>query len=163
MSPVESVQVTLADRGDLAAMLALSNESAARSVANFATAPEPLDEWVEAFERASAAYPWLVVGTFEFFATRGDHEAIAALATYALQRHYPDAVDTGNDALALLERVIDAQATLVARWLGVAFVHGVMNTDNTSISGETLDYGPCAFLDEYDPKKKFSSIDHGGR
>jgi hypothetical protein len=123
MSPVESVQVTLADRGDLAAMLALSNESAARSVANFATAPEPLDEWVEAFERASAAYPWLVVGTFEFFATRGDHEAIAALATYALQRHYPDAVDTGNDALALLERVIDAQATLVARWLGVALGH----------------------------------------
>jgi serine/tyrosine/threonine adenylyltransferase len=103
------------------------------------------------------------VGTFEFFATRGDHEALATLATYALHRHYPDAVDTGNDALALLERVIDAQATLVARWLGVGFVHGVMNTDNTSISGETLDYGPCAFLDEYDPKKKFSSIDHGGR
>jgi uncharacterized protein YdiU (UPF0061 family) len=103
------------------------------------------------------------VGTFEFFATRGDHEAIATLATYALQRHYPDAVDTGNDALALLERVVDAQAALVARWLGVGFVHGVMNTDNTSISGETIDYGPCAFLDEYDPKKKFSSIDHGGR
>jgi serine/tyrosine/threonine adenylyltransferase len=103
------------------------------------------------------------VGTFEFFATRGDHKAIATLATYALQRHYPDAVDTGNDALALLERVVDAQATLVARWLGVGFVHGVMNTDNTSISGETIDYGPCAFLDEYDPKKKFSSIDHGGR
>jgi uncharacterized protein YdiU (UPF0061 family) len=103
------------------------------------------------------------VGTFEFFATRGDHKAIATLATYALQRHYPDAVDTGNDALALLERVVDAQASLVARWLGVGFVHGVMNTDNTSISGETIDYGPCAFLDEYDPKKKFSSIDRGGR
>jgi uncharacterized protein YdiU (UPF0061 family) len=103
------------------------------------------------------------VGTFEFFAARDDHEAIATLATYALRRHYPDARGTGNDALALLERVIDAQATLVARWLGVGFVHGVMNTDNTSISGETIDYGPCAFLDEYDPKKKFSSIDHGGR
>ena len=59
--------------------------------------------------------------------------------------------------------MIDAQANLVARWLGVGFVHGVMNTDNTAISGETLDYGPCAFLDEYDPDKKFSSIDHGGR
>ncbi len=65
--------------------------------------------------------------------------------------------------MALLGRVVEAQAALVARWLGVGFVHGVMNTDNTSISGETLDYGPCAFLDEYDPKKKFSSIDHGGR
>ncbi len=103
------------------------------------------------------------VGTFEFFAARDDREALAALAAYALARHYPDAAGDGNDALALLERVIDAQANLVARWLGVGFVHGVMNTDNTSISGETIDYGPCAFLDEYDPKKKFSSIDHGGR
>jgi len=103
------------------------------------------------------------VGTFEFFAARDDREALATLATYALARHYPDATGTGNDALALLERVIEAQARLVARWLGVGFVHGVMNTDNTSISGETIDYGPCAFLDEYDPRKKFSSIDHGGR
>jgi len=103
------------------------------------------------------------VGTFEFFASRGDFKSVAALATYALKRHYPDALETGNDALALLERVIDAQAALVARWLGVGFVHGVMNTDNTSISGETIDYGPCAFLDEYDPKKRFSSIDRGGR
>ncbi|MEI9885788.1 MAG: YdiU family protein [Rhizomicrobium sp.] len=103
------------------------------------------------------------VGTFEYFATRGDHKAIAALATYALQRHYPDKANTGNDALALLECVLHAQSSLVARWLGVGFVHGVMNTDNSSISGETIDYGPCAFLDEYDPKKKFSSIDRGGR
>ena len=103
------------------------------------------------------------VGTFEYFASRGDHKAVGTLATYALHRHYPDAGDTGNDALALLGRVIDAQAALVARWLGVGFIHGVMNTDNTSISGETIDYGPCAFLDDYDPKKKFSSIDRGGR
>jgi uncharacterized protein YdiU (UPF0061 family) len=103
------------------------------------------------------------VGTFEFFAARDDKEALATLATYALSRHYPDAAGSGNDALSLLERVVDAQAALVAGWLGVGFVHGVMNTDNTSISGETIDYGPCAFLDEYDPKKKFSSIDHGGR
>ena len=102
----------------------------------------------------------LRVGTFEFFAARGDREALVALTAHALARHYPHAAGSGNDALALLERVIDAQANLVARWLGVGFVHGVMNTDNTAISGETLDYGPCAFLDEYDPNKKFSSIDH---
>jgi uncharacterized protein YdiU (UPF0061 family) len=105
----------------------------------------------------------LRVGTFQYFAVRKDREAIATLVDYALRRHYPDARDGDNDALALLDSVIDAQATLVARWLGVGFVHGVMNTDNTSISGETIDYGPCAFLDEYDPKKTFSSIDRGGR
>jgi uncharacterized protein YdiU (UPF0061 family) len=105
----------------------------------------------------------LRVGTFEFFAARGDRDALVALTAHALARHYPRAAGGGNDALALLECVIDAHANLVARWLGVGFVHGVMNTDNTAISGETLDYGPCAFLDQYDPKKKFSSIDHGGR
>jgi uncharacterized protein YdiU (UPF0061 family) len=104
----------------------------------------------------------LRVGTFEFFAARGDREALVALTAHALARHYPNA-GGDNQALALLEQVIAAQASLVARWLGVGFVHGVMNTDNTSISGETLDYGPCAFLDDYDPDKKFSSIDHGGR
>lgn len=105
----------------------------------------------------------LRVGTFQFFAARNDREALSTLTAYALSRHYPEAMGSGNDALALLDRVIEAQATLVARWLGIGFVHGVMNTDNTSISGETLDYGPCAFLDEYDPAKKFSSIDVGGR
>jgi uncharacterized protein YdiU (UPF0061 family) len=105
----------------------------------------------------------LRVGTFEFFAARDDREALVALTAHALARHYPAAVGSGNDALALLDCVLAAQASLVARWLGVGFVHGVMNTDNTAISGETLDYGPCAFLDEYDPNKKFSSIDHGGR
>ena len=105
----------------------------------------------------------LRVGTFEYFAARKDEEALALLVRHALERHYPDAAGTGEDAVALLDRVIAAQAELVARWLGVGFVHGVMNTDNTSISGETLDYGPCAFLDEYDPEKRFSSIDHGGR
>jgi uncharacterized protein YdiU (UPF0061 family) len=103
------------------------------------------------------------VGTFEFFANRNDEEALRLLTTHALERHYPEARGSGNDALALLERVVAAQAKLVALWLGVGFVHGVMNTDNTSISGETIDYGPCAFLDEFDPKKTFSSIDHGGR
>jgi serine/tyrosine/threonine adenylyltransferase len=105
----------------------------------------------------------LRVGTFELFGARGDREALVALTSHALARHYPHVVGGGNDALALLEQVIDAQAKLVARWLGVGFVHGVMNTDNTAISGETLDYGPCAFLDEYDPGRTFSSIDHRGR
>jgi len=109
----------------------------------------------------------LRVGTFEFFAARDDREALAILTSYALARHFPrDAgsdPESQNDALRLLECVVDAQASLMAHWLDVGFVHGVMNTDNTSISGETIDYGPCAFLDEYDPKKKFSSIDHGGR
>lgn len=103
------------------------------------------------------------VGTFQLFAARRDVEALRTLTAHALARHYPGAVGSCNDALALLEHVIDAQAELVARWLGVGFVHGVMNTDNTAISGETLDYGPCAFLDEYDPGRTFSSIDHGGR
>ncbi|MCW5832913.1 MAG: YdiU family protein [Labilithrix sp.] len=107
------------------------------------------------------------VGTFEYFAAKGDREALSTLTSYALARHYPDAAardpGEGSDALALLARVVDAQANLVARWLGVGFVHGVMNTDNTSISGETIDYGPCAFLDAYDPRKRYSSIDHGGR
>ncbi len=103
------------------------------------------------------------VGTFQFFAARDDVEALRALTAHALARHYPDSAGTGSDALALLERVIEAQAGLVARWLGVGFVHGVMNTDNTAVSGETLDYGPCAFLDEYDPRRTFSSIDHAGR
>ncbi len=113
------------------------------------------------FTRVAASH--IRIGTFEFFAAREDTDALTTLASYALARHYPDAVGSGNDALALLERVIVAQAVLVARWLGVGFIHGVMNTDNTSISGETLDYGPCAFLDEYDPSKRFSSIDTGGR
>ena len=103
------------------------------------------------------------VGTFEFFAARDDRDALATLTRHALARHYPDAADAPSPALALLERVVEAQASLVARWLGLGFVHGVMNTDNTSISGETIDYGPCAFLDTYDPRRRFSSIDHGGR
>ena len=103
------------------------------------------------------------VGTFEYFAAKDDVDAIATLARYALERHYPDALDSENVALALLESVVAAQASLVAKWLGVGFVHGVMNTDNTAISGETIDYGPCAFLDEYHPRKTFSSIDELGR
>jgi len=103
------------------------------------------------------------VGTFQYFAARRDREALTTLASYALHRHYPAARGTSNDALSLLESVVPAQANLIARWLGVGFIHGVMNTDNTAIAGETIDYGPCAFLDEYDPRKTFSSIDRDGR
>jgi protein adenylyltransferase len=105
----------------------------------------------------------LRVGTFQYFAARRDKEALALLTAYAIGRHYPEAAGAENPARALLDGVIQAQASLVASWLGVGFVHGVMNTDNTSISGETIDYGPCAFLDEVDLSKRFSSIDHGGR
>ena len=108
---------------------------------------------------ARVASSHLRVGTFEFFAAREDGEGVKALVDYAIARHYPDAVGP----LGLLQKVVDAQANLVAHWLGVGFIHGVMNTDNTSISGETIDYGPCAFLDVYDPRKKFSSIDVQGR
>ncbi len=105
----------------------------------------------------------LRVGTFQFFAVRGDRDAIELLVAHALERHYPS-VDRGEgDALALVTAVMDAQARLVAKWLALGFVHGVMNTDNTSISGETIDYGPAAFLDAYEPARVFSSIDRGGR
>lgn len=103
------------------------------------------------------------VGTFQFFAARRDVEALKALAEYAIARHYPDAAPTRQPYAALLEAVIAAQAALMARWLLVGFVHGVMNTDNMAISGETIDYGPCAFMEAYDPATVFSSIDHGGR
>jgi uncharacterized protein YdiU (UPF0061 family) len=125
--------------------------------------PVVRDEVLPGAVLARVAASHIRVGTFQFFAARGDRDALTTLVSYALRRHYPDATGSGNDALALLERVAHAHADLVARWLGVGFVHGVMNTDNTSVAGETIDYGPCAFLDAYDPAKTFSSIDHGGR
>ncbi len=103
------------------------------------------------------------VGTFEYFAARGDFEALRLLADYAIERHYPRAADAPRPYLALLEGVIERQASLVARWMLVGFVHGVMNTDNMAVSGETIDYGPCAFMDSYDPATTFSSIDGLGR
>jgi serine/tyrosine/threonine adenylyltransferase len=105
----------------------------------------------------------LRVGTFQYFAARGDVQALRILADYAIARHYPDAAQAKEPYRALLEGVIARQAQLIAQWMLVGFIHGVMNTDNTSISGETIDYGPCAFLEEYDPAKVYSSIDHGGR
>jgi uncharacterized protein YdiU (UPF0061 family) len=112
---------------------------------------------------ARVAASHIRIGTFEYFAAQGDDEAIKILADYALARHYPVLQVTPNPSLALLEAVCDSQAALVARWMLVGFIHGVMNTDNMTISGETIDYGPCAFMDTYDPATVFSSIDHHGR
>ena len=103
------------------------------------------------------------VGTFQYFAARDDQAAIALLIDHVIERHYPDIAAAPNKALALLMAVMERQAALVARWLHVGFIHGVMNTDNMAISGETIDYGPCAFMDEYDPATVFSSIDRQGR
>ena len=103
------------------------------------------------------------VGTFQYFAARQDTEALRRLADHVIARHYPEIGSGERPYPALLSAVIARQAELVARWLLVGFIHGVMNTDNTSISGETIDYGPCAFLDHYDPAQVFSSIDEFGR
>src|SRR3954464_8750576 len=103
------------------------------------------------------------VGTFQYFAARGDTEGVRLLADHVIARHYPEAAATERPYRALLDAVVAAQAGLIARWLLVGFIHGVMNTDNMSVSGETIDYGPCAFLDAYDPGKVYSSIDRMGR
>ena len=111
--------------------------------------------------RAAASH--LRVGTFQYAAAARDRDQLRALADYAIGRHYPQAAAAPNRYLELFRLVAEAQAALVARWMLAGFVHGVMNTDNTTISGETIDYGPCAFLDAYDPATVFSSIDHAGR
>ncbi|MFT5488014.1 MAG: hypothetical protein ACI9MU_002939, partial [Alphaproteobacteria bacterium] len=103
------------------------------------------------------------VGTFQYFASRHDEDAIRLLADYVIDRHYPDAKKTENPYANLLAAVVTRQADLVAKWFGLGFIHGVMNTDNTSVAGETIDYGPCAFMDTYHPQKVFSSIDQMGR
>jgi serine/tyrosine/threonine adenylyltransferase len=105
----------------------------------------------------------LRVGTFEFFAARSQVDLLRRLADYAIARHDPPLAGREGRYLALLRQVTARQAALVAQWMGVGFIHGVMNTDNTTISGETIDYGPCAFIEAYDPRTVFSSIDHQGR
>lgn len=112
---------------------------------------------------ARVASSHIRVGTFQFFAARGDVEALRLLADHAIERHYPAAAEAERRYVALLSSVIAAQAQLVAQWLAVGFIHGVMNTDNMSVAGETIDYGPCAFMDAYDPATVFSSIDRMGR
>jgi serine/tyrosine/threonine adenylyltransferase len=103
------------------------------------------------------------VGTFEWVAAHQDRAALQALADYTIGRHYPDLAGVEQRYLALLEAVMERQAGLITQWLHVGFIHGVMNTDNMALSGETIDYGPCAFMDDYDPARKFSSIDRQGR
>lgn len=103
------------------------------------------------------------VGTFQYFAARQDWEAVKLLADHVIERHYAGVTDADNPYLALLTQIIDRQAALIAQWQSLGFIHGVMNTDNMLVSGETIDYGPCAFMEAYDAATVFSSIDHGGR
>ena len=103
------------------------------------------------------------VGTFQFAAVRRDEAVLKALADHVIARHYPETANADDPYLALLEAVTARQAALVARWMSLGFIHGVMNTDNCSIAGDTIDYGPCAFMEQFDPQKVFSSIDQGGR
>ncbi|GAA5116631.1 YdiU family protein [Alloalcanivorax gelatiniphagus] len=112
---------------------------------------------------ARVASSHLRVGTFQYARSTDDIDLLRRLADHAIARHHPAAADADQPYLALFEAVVEAQASLVAQWMLVGFVHGVMNTDNTTISGETIDYGPCAFLDAFDPATVFSSIDTGGR
>ncbi|MCF7822262.1 MAG: YdiU family protein [Mariprofundaceae bacterium] len=103
------------------------------------------------------------VGTFQYFASRNDMEAVAILADYVIDRHFPELQEAKNPYLALFEAVAMRQAKLIAQWMGVGFIHGVMNTDNMQLVGETIDFGPCAFMDSFHPDKVFSSIDQHGR
>ena len=113
------------------------------------------------FTRVAASH--IRVGTFQFFAARNDLDALRLLTNHAIARHYPDAADSPNPPLAFLQSVIAAQARLIAKWLQLGFIHGVMNTDNMAVSGETIDFGPCAFMDAFHPQCVFSSIDQHGR
>ena len=103
------------------------------------------------------------VGTFQFASYKQDKKSIEQLLNYTIKRHYPDLIESENKALDLIKAVIEKQASLIVDWMSVGFIHGVMNTDNMAISGETIDYGPCAFMDTYDPNTVFSSIDRNGR
>ena len=112
---------------------------------------------------ARVASSHLRVGSFQYAAATGDVDLVRRLADHAIARHYPEAAGADRPYLAFFESVVAAQAALVAKWMLVGFIHGVMNTDNMTISGETIDYGPCAFMEAYDPATVYSSIDHSGR
>lgn len=113
------------------------------------------------FTRVAASH--IRVGTFQYFAARQDNESVRILADYVIARHYPEALEASARYKAMLQGIVDRQAKLIAKWMDLGFIHGVMNTDNTAISGETIDYGPCAFMEEYHPGTVFSSIDRNGR
>ncbi|CAA0126023.1 Uncharacterised protein [Halioglobus japonicus] len=112
---------------------------------------------------ARVASSHIRIGTFEYYAARKDVEGLQLLADHAIERHYPETRNSENPVLALLEGVISRQAQLIAQWQLLGFIHGVMNTDNMLICGETIDYGPCAFMDAFNPQQVYSSIDHAGR
>ena len=112
---------------------------------------------------ARVARSHIRIGTLQYFASIEDFDGVRLLVDHVVERHYPDLAGSENRALAMLERVMQKQAELIAAWQAVGFIHGVMNTDNMLLSGETIDYGPCAFMDQYDSAAVFSSIDHGGR
>ncbi len=112
---------------------------------------------------ARVAKSHIRVGTLQYFASVDDHDAIQLLVDHIIARHYPAAAESDSPALAMYQQIIGAQAELIAHWQSIGFIHGVMNTDNMLLSGETIDYGPCAFMDRYDSAMVFSSIDHGGR
>ncbi|HEY5776913.1 MAG TPA: YdiU family protein [Xanthomonadales bacterium] len=112
---------------------------------------------------ARVAQSHIRIGTFQFFAARRDNEALKTLIDHVIQRHYPQAAQAANPVRSMLDGVVARQASLIARWQSLGFIHGVMNTDNMLLSGETIDYGPCAFMDEFDTGRVLSSIDHGGR
>jgi len=136
----------------------------ARSLA-FVTTGEPVFREAELpgaiITRVASSH--IRIGTYEYFAARGDVDALKTLSDYTISRHYPECADAENPYILLFKKVMNAQAKLIASWMHIGFIHGVMNTDNTSIAGETIDYGPCAFMDEYNPGQVFSSIDHQGR
>jgi uncharacterized protein YdiU (UPF0061 family) len=135
-----------------------------RSLAVVATGRQVRREtWLPGAVLARVAASHLRVGSFEYAALSGDLALLRRLADHAVERHHPEAAGAERPYLALLESVVAAQASLVARWMLVGFVHGVMNTDNVTVSGETIDYGPCAFMEAYDRATVYSSIDSGGR
>jgi uncharacterized protein YdiU (UPF0061 family) len=135
-----------------------------RSLAVVATGEAVLRENIlDGAVLARIASSHLRVGTFEYVSARGEPELLRQLVDYAIDRHYPECEQSERPALALLDAVIERQVSLITHWMRVGFIHGVMNTDNMSICGETIDYGPCAFMDAYDPATCFSSIDHGRR
>lgn len=113
------------------------------------------------FTRVASSH--LRVGTFQYFASRGDHDGLRELANYTIERHYPEAADAPSPTIALLDAVIAAQCSLICKWLGLGFIHGVMNTDNCALSGETIDFGPCAFMEQFHANCVYSSIDRHGR
>ena len=145
------------------AMAALGIPST-RSLAVVATGEHVMREWPQqgaVLTRVARSH--VRIGTFQFFRSRGDVEAVRLLADYVIARHYPQAADAAQPYRALLDAVIEGTASLVARWQLVGFIHGVLNTDNMSVAAETIDYGPCAFMDAFDPATVYSSIDRDGR